>query len=229
MPSTELSTTIILSEIVIIETVIIISLLVYFFLKSKKKSLKLDSLLKSFQDDEKNRLTSLSSTFQKTDFIDDEKYNTALKEVISKENSFYKYLTTAFYHNDLKRLDTLSSEIQEITKSCAIFVSENKQEITDKDIDKSPETDVDAVIDELLSDDNDIEEEIKNDPAFDLSESTESDSETQSEELIEKNIENNEIAEIPNDLLNNNNLTAADEEKTEVIPEDNQSENKLDK
>jgi len=229
MPSPELSTTIILSEIIIIETVIIISFLIYFFLKNKKKSLKLDSLLKSFQDDENNRLTTLASTFKKTDSIDEEQYNIALKEIISKENAFYQYLTVAFYHNDLKHLDSLSSEIQEITKSCTIFISENKKEVTDKDIKKSPEIDVDTVIDELLSDDNDIEEKIKNDPAFDLSESTETADEIQTEELIEGNVENNEIAEIPSDLLSNNNLTAVDEEKSELNPEDNQFEKNLEK
>ncbi len=235
MPSPELSTTLILGEIILIETVLIIALSVYFFLKLKNKSLKLKTFLESFLDDEKNRLSILSSTLKKPEFIDDEKYNTALQNIISEENLFYKYLINAFYKNDVKLLDSLSTEIQKITRPCADLLPGDEKPDTDE-INNEPEIDVDDAIDELLSDNVGTETSIENDPEFDLSESTETVAETPAEELVETSIENSEIAEIPNDLLNN--IPSTDEDKTESenIPEkdepdgnSNENENKSEK
>jgi len=210
MSSPELSITLILGEIILIETVIIIAASVYLFLRMKKKSLKLKTSLESFLDDEKNRLSSLSEVLEKPEFVDDEKYNTALQTIVSEENMLYKLLVKAFHHNDLTLLDSFTTEIQKITRPCAELLVRDKTPDTDE-IDSEPVIDVDDAIDELLSDDENTEIDIENDPAFDLSEPTETAVETPTEELVETTIENNEIAEIPSDLLNNISSSTGDE------------------
>jgi len=202
MPSQELLITLILGEIVLIETTLIIALSVFFFLKRKKKSLKLKNLFESFLDDEKNRLSSLALTLKKPEFIDDEKYNTTLKNIINEENLLYKYLVNAFYHNDIKSLDALSVEIQKITRPCKeLLLPEDEKKPENSEKDNDPDINMGDAIDELLSDDEEIKADIEHDPEFDLSESAEIATETSTEELIETSIENNEIAEIPSDLL----------------------------
>lgn len=205
MSSQELSTTIILIEIIILETILIIGVSVYFFLKAKKKSSKLDELLKLFLNNENNRLSAHSSNLKKASSISDEKYNTALQNIISAENSFYKYLVNIFYHNDLNLLNTFTTEMQAITKPCADLIPDEISP-SGKDEESKPSIDVDNAIDELLSDDETdaetetgIEVEAKtepdpetsNDPALDLSESTDSSSPA----------DGDEIAEIPNEFL----------------------------
>lgn len=207
MPSPGLSTIMILGEIVLIETILIILYLIYLYLKSKKKILKLNDLLESFLKDEKNRLDILSSMFHKSELIDEEKYTAALKSIIEKENLFYKYLITVLYHNDLKSLDSLSSEIQEIIKPCVELIPINK-EIDAEEAEDSPEVNVDDVMDELLSDD---EPKIESDPALDLSESVDDTLITENEPLIETTLETDEIAEIPSDLLNSADLPIENE------------------
>lgn len=227
MPSSELSTTLILAEIILIETVLIISVSVYFFLKLKKKSLKIKNLFELFLDDEKNRLSNLSLVFKKPEFVDDEKYNEIIKNIINEENLLYKYIINAFYHNDVKLLDSLSTEIQKITIPCAGLLPGNE---SDK-VDNEPAINVDTAIDELLSDE---EEELDvngdgdgdGDPEFDLSEPTEKVSENPIEELIETNVENDEIAEIPSDLLNNTSSINEAETSPENSTEKNNVDNK---
>ncbi len=217
MPSPGLSTTLILGEIILIETVLIIAVSVYFILKLKKKSLKLKNLLESFLDDEKNRLSNLSLSLKKPEFIDDEKYNATLKNIISEENLLYKYLINVFYHNDIKSLDSLSTEIQKITKPCEELLPGSDPPETDE-LDSDPVINVDDAIDELLSDDEKTEVDIERDPEFDLSEPTKTVAENPIEELIETSIENDEIAEIPSDLLNN--IPPTNENENESNPED---------
>lgn len=223
MPSSELSTTLILAEIILIETVLIISVSVYFFLKLKKKSLKIKNLFELFLDDEKNRLSNLSLVFKKPEFVDDEKYNEIIKNIINEENLLYKYIINAFYHNDVKLLDSLSTEIQKITIPCAGLLPGNE---SDK-VDNEPAINVGTAIDELLSDE---EEELDvngdGDPEFDLSEPTEKVSENPIEELIETNVENDEIAEIPSDLLNNTSSINEAETSPENSTEKNNVDNK---
>ncbi|MCF6338078.1 MAG: hypothetical protein L3J84_09015 [Gammaproteobacteria bacterium] len=226
MPSQELITTLILGEIILIETVFIIALSVYFVLKRKKKSLKLKNLLESFLDDEKNRLSSLSLIFERPEFIDDEKYNTVLKNIINEENMLYKYLINAFYHNDIKSLDSLSLEIQNITRPCAdlIFSEENKTSENSME-DNDPVINVDDAIDELLSDDEEIKSDIEHDPEFDLSEPTEMVTDPPEEELIETSVENDEIAEIPSDLLNDTLPTSENKISPEDISKNDEPDN----
>jgi len=224
MPNPELSTTLILGEIILLETVLIIVVSVYFFLKSKKKSLKLKMLLESFLDDEKSRLSHLSMTFKKPEFIDEEKYNTVLNNIINEENLFYKYLINAFYKNDIKSLDPLSTEIQKIVSPFAELLYENEKPESNETI-NDPVVNIDDAIDELLSDDEDTEINVEHDPAFDLSDPTETATEIPTEELIKTNIENDEIAEIPNDLLKNTSSTTKNESGSVNITEKNEFNN----
>ncbi len=221
MPSSELSTTLILSEIILIETVFIIALSVYFFLKKKKKSLKLKNLLESFLDDEENRLSNLSLAIKKPELISDEKYNTTLKNILNEENLLYKYLINAFYHTNIKPLDSLSTEIQKITKPCAELLPENET-LDAHETDNESTINMDDAMDELLSDDEKIEVDAEGDPEFDLSDPTETATETPTEELIETSIENDEIAEIPSDLLNNTPSISENENSPKNIPENDQ-------
>ncbi|MCF6260729.1 MAG: hypothetical protein L3J98_11320 [Gammaproteobacteria bacterium] len=232
MASPGLSTTLILGEIILIETLLIISVSVYFVMKLKKKSAKLKNLLESFLDDESNRLSILSENLKKPEFIDDEKYNTVLKNIINEENLLYKHLVNAFYNNDIKSLGSLSTEIQKITGPCADLLIPVNEVTKTKEIDNEQVINADDVMDELLSDDEEIEADIdvdvEHDPEFDLSESAETINEPPPEEPIKTSIENDEIAEIPSDLLNNipstNENESSSEDDSENVSE-NASEN----
>lgn len=226
MASPGLSTTLILGEIILIETLLIISVSVYFVIKIKKKSAKLKVLLETFLDDESNRLSILSLNLKKPEFIDDEKYNTVLKNIINEENLLYKHLVKAFYQNDIKSLDSLSTEIQKITGPCADLLIPVNEVTETKEIDNEQVINADDVMDELLSDDEEIEADIdvEHDPEFDLSESAETINEPPPEEPIKTSIENDEIAEIPSDLLNNIPSTNENESSSEDDSE-NSSEN----
>ena len=230
MASPGLSTTLILGEIILIETLLIISISVYFVMKLKKKSAKLKVLLESFLDDESNRLSILSVNLKKPEFIDDEKYNTVLKNIINEENLLYKHLVNAFYQNDIKSLCSLSTEIQKITEPCAELLMPVNEAPETKEIDNEKIINADDVMDELLSDDEEIEADIdvEHDPEFDLSEPAETINEPPPEEPIKTSIENDEIAEIPSDLLNNipstNENESSSEDDSENVSE-NASEN----
>ncbi len=219
MASPGLSTTLILGEIILIETLLIISVSVYFVMKLKKKSAKLKALLESFLDDESNRLSILSENLKKPEFIDDEKYNTVLKNILNEENLLYKNLVNAFYQNDIKSLGSLSTEIQKITGPCAELLMPVNEVAETKEIDNEQVINADDVMDELLSDDEEIEADVdidvEHDPEFDLSEPAETINEPPPEEPIKTSIENDEIAEIPSDLLNNIPSTNENESRSE--------------
>lgn len=237
MPEQGLSITLILSEIILIETIFIIAISVYFFLKSKKKSKKLKVFLESFLDDEKNRLSVLSETLKKPDFLDDEKYNTALQAIINEENLFYKHLVNIFYINNVKQMESLAAEIQKITRPCANLLAKSERLDIDE-IDDIPEIDMDMddAFDEILSDDDNTETDIDNDPAFDLSEPAEITTELPTEEPVKTTTEKSEIAEIPSNLLDNVSSTSTDEtgpdnmsEKNNVDTDTDLTKNELEK
>lgn len=230
MPSPDLSTTIILSEIIIIETVAIIGASIYFFLKARNKSNKLNALLDAFINNGSERLSSLNNDFKKIedlDGVDAEKYEQALKNIISGENTFYKYIINIFYGNNINLLESFPNELQKINKSLSDITFEAPPPPADTSNDE-PEINIDDAIDDLLADGS-TESEIENDPAFDLSSSDELDA----EESTETNTEDDEIAEIPSELLNatpesvssdtesndNNDVVENDKNTTESIPE----------
>jgi len=194
MASVEMSTVIILSEIIILETVFIVGGIIYIYLKRKKINTKLRTLFKSFQDDEKNRTNVLSKLFTRPNHLKEEDYSNNLQKIITSEMIFYKYLISSIYSNNTKIFDSFNEELQNLTQAYTDLIPSPENSNSDSiDPELEPDINVDDAIDELLADDETVHE-TNNDPALDLSEDTETTDDSSTSQ--------DEIAEIPSELLN---------------------------
>jgi len=201
MASVEMSTVIILSEIIILETVFIVGGIIYIYLKRKKINTKLRTLFKSFQDDEKNRTNVLSKLFTRPNHLKEEDYSNNLQKIITSEMIFYKYLISSIYSNNTKIFDSFNEELQNLTQAYTDLIPSPENSNSDSiDPELEPDINVDDAIDELLADDETVHE-TNNDPALDLSEDTETTDDSSTSQ--------DEIAEIPSELLNTETETIA--------------------
>lgn len=196
MSNASVTTIIILSEIILIETVLIIGWIAYMLFKEKKKASNLDKLLKSFMSGTDNRKSQLAEAYKKPESITDDEYKIILQGITDSELHLFKYFIAAAYSKNTNALDALSTETQKVAMSPTAFFSEKDSPNNQPD-DSTPDVDVDNAIDELLSDDENIEFDEDKDPALDLS-----GPETQSNESIDETaLPDDEIAEIPSELL----------------------------
>ncbi len=192
MTSADPTAIIILSEIVFIETIAIIGFFIYILI-SKIKMIKLfKKKLDGFKKNIPDRKSSLKSLYSKISHIQEKDLEVIIDDLIDKESQFYTSTIDAFSKNDLSFIKNFDEKIYTLVKSYSQFIPQDRSPIVNEDEASTIIPNVDTAIDELLAEDKNDE---NGDPALDLSESMSTES------------ADNEMAEIPEELLSGNKNT----------------------
>ena len=179
---------IIVSEIALFEFVVIITALVIFIMKKRKRSLVLKKISEVVSEKATDREGIIKNSFKSLSPLSEESLSLISREIVREEVNFYQYVIDAFYVNDAQTIEGLPASVEKMV-SPYTKLGESDGTAQTQSSETAAESDVPSVedaIDEFLDDDNlgddNTDTDIDIDPEFDLS-------------------EQGEIAEIPDDLL----------------------------
>lgn len=186
MPSNDPTILIILSEIIVIQTIIIIGAATFYIINKKKNKKQIEESIRDFKESRNERVKTLTTAYEKHG---NENVNELIEDILDKETAFHSTISNMFYKNKISEFLTIKKSIYEMVIPYEkLSESAQKEEIIVETSNADSEPDIDNAINELLSENTDYINDI--DPALDLS----------------GNTEDLGIAEIPDELLNNNTI-----------------------
>lgn len=195
MASNDPTILIILSEIIAIQAIVIIGAVSYFIVNKKKKKSLIEKSTHEFKENRTKRLELLTKIYEKSTPKNIDKF---IDNILDKELTFHTSISNIFYKDKISEFITIDKSIYEMVIPYEeLSESPQKEETNTEPSSDTTVPDIDNAIDELLSESLDDKNDIN--PALDLSGDT--------EELG--------IAEIPDELLNNDSMNPDKSNKKE--------------
>lgn len=184
---------IILGEIALILFVILAGLLTALIIKKRKKAKQLGAALSKLDDWQEQRSQALLNRIAEASGADKEKLKAITEAIAGDELSMQKTLIMAYIKSDAAAFETLDNELDKLSGHYINAMTLKGKPATDtKAAEEEPLIpDMDDAVDDLLAEESD---EMPIDTEFDLSET---------DDLPD--VEAEEIAEIPDELINTNN------------------------
>ncbi|NOX76825.1 MAG: hypothetical protein GXP17_09515 [Gammaproteobacteria bacterium] len=212
MDSPDPTAVIILLELVFFETIAIIGLLAYLLVKKRKRAKLLAEQFAAIKEALSTRQVTLTKTFEGIPKLTKEQLDTATQAMAEHELAFYKYLIDGWHQPRNEPITQMQEAVSELLSPYAQLtpapVASAPTAEPEKDDALVP--DVDDAIDALLADpppEQKADPVTEADPAFDLSEDGEP-----------------EIAEIPDDLLGDEDFSGNGENSSPAEPKKQETE-----
>lgn len=198
MPNNDPTFTLILGEICLVLTIAILMLLAGMLFRKRKQLKLLSAMLQRVTDNEEERKQVLVSSLSGISGVDGKMLEGIAQELVTQERLFYQLVTTAFMKNETTFFEHIDNDIHNLVSPYTILATSNKASTENERItDEEPAIpDFGDAIDDLLSDES---HESQKDPEFDLS-ATEQEAGDEDDTISKVS----DIAEIPEDLLNEN-------------------------
>ena len=194
--------TLILGEISLVLTTVILMLLTGMLFRKRKQSKLLSTMLQRVSDSEEERKRILISTLTGISGVDGKTLESVAQELVANEGTFYQLVATALINNETKFFENIDNDIHNLVSPYSKLVTSNEVSAKDDAIanEEPAIPDFGDAIDDLITEES---PEPKKDPEFDLS-ATEHNTNDNDASISKVS----DIAEIPEDLLNENVDTA---------------------
>ena len=193
MDSTDPTAVIILSEIVAIQAIIIIGFAVAIFIKKKKTTKQLKTII---NDNDKNittRKSSLQSTYSNTLSSGSNDPDKIIDDLIKHETEFLQMILETFNKNDITSIKHIEEGIHELVSPYVQLIPDKNIEPKNLEDEETVVPDIDSTIDDLLADEAD---DAEGDPLLDLSEEIEYEDENEAEKMTEELLSDNKNADL---------------------------------
>ena len=201
MDNADPTAVIILSEILAFETIVIIGFAVTFFLKKLKTIKQLKVIINNYEKNTPKRKASLKTTYSNTLPSENKELDKIIDDLVKHELVFFKKTLESFNKNDLSSINHIEKDIHDLVSPYAQLISNEQSDVINQEKEDTAVPDIDSAIDDLLAEEAD---DAEGDPALDLSQKIDIDE---------------EIAEIPEELLSDSNVTESSSEDS--APEKN--------
>ncbi|MDT8384185.1 MAG: hypothetical protein RRB22_07210 [Gammaproteobacteria bacterium] len=214
MASADPTAVIILGEIVVLETIAIIGFVIFFFVRKKKIKAQLGKSKSDYLKSVSDRKSSLKSSFEGTPYAQINNIDQVVDNLVEHETAFFHSILGIIEKNDGTAIGKIDDNIHALVNQYTLLIKSGDALGAETEEENPIVPDIDSAIDDLLADEAD---DAEGDPAFDLSEAI---------------VADDEIAEIPDELLadDNQDESATASEITSDDPSDpEQSKSPTDK
>lgn len=187
MASADPTAVIILGEIIVLETIAIIGFVIFFLMRKKKINAQLRKTKSDYLKNVSDRKSSLKSTFEGTTYEQINDIDQVVDNLVEHETDFFHFILGIIGKYDETSIGKVDDNIHTLVSPYALLLKPGDSQVAKSEEESPIIPDIDSAIDDLLAEEAD---DAAGDPAFDLSEAIEA---------------NDEIAEIPNELLSDDN------------------------
>ena len=201
MDSTDPTAVIILSEIVAIQAIIIIGFAVAIFIKKKKTTKQLKTIINDHDKNIPTRKSSLQSTYSNTLSSGSNDPDKVIDDLIKHETEFLQMILETLNKNDITSLKHIEEGIHELVSPYVQLIPDKNIEPKNLEDEETVVPDIDSTIDDLLADEAD---DAEGDPLLDLSEEIEYEDENEAEKMAEELLSDNKNADLSPEATDKN-------------------------